>query len=170
MLSQVSGGSPDIGCLYGVLSHLVSMGDDDCLWMSYRSQAVCAHMLSYQNAVWHAELVTDNATYVTVHAVYQVEIVRSSSSRDSIGEAICKASDRLRASIIIVPGHRKTGLVDRIFKPEDHAAFGTYVASHSGRPTLIYQPPVEDNILMEQQSSSQQPVSRPSEVGLQMPV
>ena len=66
--------------------------------------------------------------------------------------------------MIVVPGHRRAGLVDRIFNPEDHAAFGTYVAGHSGRPTLIYQPPTEEAFLREDQSSLQ-PVSQPSSVG-----
>ena len=85
----------------------------------------------------------------------QVDIIRPSGCRDSIGEAICKAAERLHAAMVVVPGHRRADLLERIFNPNEHAAYGAYVAKHSGRPTVIFQPPASNEAAESLPSSAQ---------------
>jgi hypothetical protein len=90
----------------------------------------------------HAELFIAQCMVELVgscHAQYQVDIIRAGHTRDSIGETVCKAAERLQASLIVVPGDTPKSLADFIFR-NDHASFGAYVAAHSSRPTLIFQP------------------------------
>ncbi len=87
-------------------------------------------------------------------ATCEVEIVRA-ASRQSIGDAICKTAEQLQAALIVVPGRQRPGPIERLFVG-DQGAFGSYVAKHAGRPTVIYQP---------QAASVQQEAQRQRELG-----
>ncbi|GAX81949.1 hypothetical protein CEUSTIGMA_g9377.t1 [Chlamydomonas eustigma] len=90
----------------------------------------------------HAELFISQCMVDLVgscQAHCQVDIIRTGHIRDSIVEAVCKAAERLEASLIVVPGNTPRSFADLIFR-NDHAFFGAYVAEHSSRPTLIFQP------------------------------
>jgi hypothetical protein len=41
--------------------------------------------------------------------------------------------------MVVIPGHRRASFFERLFNPEDHAAWAAFVAKNSKRPTLIYQ-------------------------------
>ena len=61
--------------------------------------------------------------------------------RINVGEAICQAADSLGAAVVVIPGHRRMSFFERLFQPDDHASYASYVAKNSKRPTLIFQPP-----------------------------
>lgn len=67
----------------------------------------------------------------------EVDIVRG-RCRQSVGEAICKVADELEASLVVVPGRRRPHLVERIFNGECALQYGSFVAKHSNRPTVIF--------------------------------